>query len=172
MSADATSLDRLHDVVTPPAAPWWPPAPGWYGVLGALALGLIVWAAWGLRHWLRNRYRHEALKEFAQLEPALADVARRAEAMTALAILLKRTALSAWPRERVAALTGVEWQTFLNRTMGMVSSDGELAWTLESAAYDPGRIAKLDETQVRAIALQAKQWLARHRVHAAELEEA
>ena len=26
----AGSLDRLHDIVTPAPAPWWPPAPAWF----------------------------------------------------------------------------------------------------------------------------------------------
>ena len=51
MTPDPTSLERLHDIVLPPPVPWWPPAPGWYwvmGLLGALLL-LVEWAAYARR---------------------------------------------------------------------------------------------------------------------------
>lgn len=45
MTLDPTSLDRLHDLVLPSSVPWWPPAPGWYGVLGLLVLA-VAWLTW------------------------------------------------------------------------------------------------------------------------------
>ena len=46
LDSDPGSLDRLHDIVSPPPAPWWPPAPGWYalGLIVLLLLGVGAWA--------------------------------------------------------------------------------------------------------------------------------
>jgi hypothetical protein len=170
MSADPSSLDRLHDVLGPSSTPWWPPAPAWYWLLGACALALLVLFVLGVRHWLRNRYRHEALAELAQWEPLLADTARRAAALAALAALLKRTAISAWPRETVASLTGAEWQVFLDRAGGadfFCEGGGAL---LELAAYDPRGAVEMKEGEIREIAAQVKHWLTQHRVVATETE--
>ncbi len=170
MSVDPTSLDRLHDVVAPPPTPWWPPAPAWYWVLTVLALALLVLLVLGIRHWLKNRYRHEALAELARLEPLLADASRRAAALASLAALLKRTAISAWPREAVASLTGAEWQAFLDST-GRTDFFGKGGGArLESATYNPPGAIGIKESEIREITAQARRWLRHHRVPAAEME--
>jgi flagellar biosynthesis/type III secretory pathway M-ring protein FliF/YscJ len=161
MNADPTSLDRLHDVVAPPAAPWWPPAPAWDWLLAAAVLALILLAALALRHWLRNRYRHEALLELARLEAA-----QQPEFLEGLAELLKRAALSAWPREEVASLTGPEWLAFLDRSGANSKFATGLGPELERAAYDPRVAATMDEARRRELAALVRDWLTRHQVSA------
>jgi hypothetical protein len=102
MSVSAASLDRLHDIVQPPAVPWWPPAPGWYVVI-AIALTATAWLALRLRRrWQANAYRRAALHELKSLEtPA------------AIAELLRRTALAVSPRSSVAEKTGSVWLDWL-----------------------------------------------------------
>jgi hypothetical protein len=135
-----------------------------------MALGLFILLVLGLRHWLRNRYRHEALAELARLEPLLADASQRALALASLAALLKRTAISAWPRERVASLTGTEWQAFLDCTgeTGFFGNGG--GTRLEVAAYDPRGVGKMNEGEVAEMIAHAKHWLRHHRVTATETE--
>ena len=170
MSADPASLDRLHDVLAPLPTPWWPPAPAWYWVLGVLALGLAVGLALGIRHWLRNRYRHEALAELARLEPLLTDASQRTVALASLAALLKRTAVSAWPREAAASLTGAEWQDFLDHAGDTDFFGKGGAMRLETAAYDPRGAGEMKEGEVSEIVAQVKRWLTHHRVAASETE--
>ena len=52
----------------------------------------------------RNAYRREALRQLDAVDPG------------GISTVLKRTALAAWPREQVAALTGAAWLAFLDRT--------------------------------------------------------
>lgn len=102
MSNSATSLDRLHDIVQPAPIPWWPPAPGW-SVLLAVLLLVLAWRGWRLwKRWQADRYRREALR---LLEMA-GDV-------TAIAELLRRTALVIAPRQNVATMTGQRWVAWL-----------------------------------------------------------
>jgi hypothetical protein len=108
--SDPASLQNLHDIVPPAPPPWWPPAPGWYVVL-AVVMVFLLWGLFrALKTWQQNRYRREALGELADIRRIGAAAAGR------LPALLKRTALSAWPRDEVASLTGSEWHAFLDRT--------------------------------------------------------
>jgi Domain of unknown function (DUF4381) len=61
MNPDPASLDRLHDVIVPAPVPWWPPAPGWFVVGGALALVVACRLVRAIRHRQLNCYRREAL---------------------------------------------------------------------------------------------------------------
>lgn len=159
MNSDPTSLDRLHDIVTPPPAPWWPPAPGWYWVLGfllLLAIALLIRAFISYQH---NRYRREALAELARV-----DVNDRATAIPRIAELLKRTALSAWPRGSVASLTGLPWFAFLDqfgKTKSFSENHGEL---LENISYDPRTANSLNNTQTEALVRLTRDWIKHHRV--------
>lgn len=159
MSADTASLARLHDIVVPDPVPWWPPAPGWLWLLGlALVLALAVLLA-GFVRWQKRRYRREALADLARLELA---APRRPPGATlaALAELLKRSALTAYPRRDVAALTGPAWFAFLDRTGGTRFADG-LGEALERANYldrDPAR----DDGQIRELIREVGTWIRRH----------
>lgn len=166
MNPDPTSLDRLHDLVVPPPVPWWPPAPGWDWVIGLILAILLVGLLRAFSRWQRNRYRREALAELARYEAALQDPQRRAAALAAVAALLKRTALSAWPRAQVAPLNGAAWVSFLARTGGAASFDTEAGALLEAVAYDPRKATAIDTSKLRELMDTARQWLRHHRIEA------
>jgi len=112
MKTDATSLDRLNDLVVPPAVPWWPLAPGWYVVLVLLALA-TAWLSWRLwQRYKRQAYRREALHQLTSLQ----DV-------TSIAELLRRTALAVVPRADVASKTGEDWGDWLAAQSGGTMPD-------------------------------------------------
>lgn len=168
MSSDPTSLDRLHEIVAPGPAPLWPPAPGWSWVMSFLALALVVAASQGLILWRRNQYRREALAEWKKQRALLADAGQRVTALANFAVLLKRTALSIFPRGRVASLTGAEWFVFLDRSASMEGFASGSGAILERAAYEPdsGRAVSADEAQ--KIAELVRHWLRQHRLSAVE----
>ncbi len=152
--ADPGSLDRLHDIVTPPPVPWWPQAPGWY-VVGTVALVLLGVAAWAAAaRWQRNRYRREALTELGRLP-------RDGDLVPALAELLKRVALAAFPRDRVAALTGKPWLRFLNATGGTDEFTRPPGTALGDAEYR--RVPRLMDAEVARLFDIARHWIADHR---------
>jgi hypothetical protein len=154
LTDDPGSLDRLHDIVVPPPAAWWPPAPAWYAV-GAVTSGLIVVAGWRLAAgWRRNRYRRAALAELRRMP-------RDAGCVPGLARLLKRTALAAFPRERVAALTGEPWLRFLNATGLTDAFTRDPGMVFGDAEYRPGPAATVAEWPV--LIDLARHWIANHR---------
>lgn len=167
MNSDPTSLDRLHDIVAPPPVPWWPPAPGWYAVATIILVLSLILILRSFIHWQRNRYRREALAEFARQEEFLHDPFRRATALATLAELLKRVALTAFPRDQVAALTGRAWFDFLDRTGSTTMFASDFGPILARATYDPLAATALDEREIRETAALVRHWIVYHEVPAA-----
>ena len=154
---DSGSLQNLNDIVMPAAVPWWPPAPGWYGLAAILLTILAVaWVYW-LRARRRNRYRRLALRELAGIRQ---DTSGRA--LQTLPQLLKRTALAAWPRDRVAALSGAEWHRFLDQSAGMNRFQSGAGEVLDRLAY-LSRAAEAPSAGESARLLDAaERWLRQH----------
>ena len=152
---DTTSLQNLHDIVVPGPLAWWPPAPGWYVVIviAAGALLVLLWNAW--RHWRRNRYRGEALRELARIG--------RTGDLRELPVLLKRAALSAWPRESVAGLAGADWHRFLDESANTDRFGSGAGEVLERLAYASGSDSPPSEREAAAVLDAARFWLKRHR---------
>lgn len=139
-------LDLLEPVPEPPAVSLWPQTAGWIWV----GLILLACTAWLLRRWIlqhrANAYRRAALAQIAAVgdEPA------------ALAEILRRTALSVFPREEVAGLYGEDWLAFLDRTYGGTAFREGPGRILAAAPYAPGPGAA-DLTPLAA------EWVRRHR---------
>lgn len=144
-------LDKLHDFYQPPPPSWTPQTIGWY-VVFAIAGLLLLWAVVHfVRKWIRNRYRRDALRELT-LAPA-----------DGISALLKRAALSVWPREKVAPLSGDAWLSFLSVTGNDDSFQRSPGNRLEEIALRPSPLSSEEENTLRTI---AGHWIRRHRVQA------
>jgi hypothetical protein len=116
----------MHDLLLPSPVSLWPATPAW-AVLGALLLALLLWLVWrGWHAWHQGAYRREALRAL--------DAAQTPEEIAAL---LKRTALAAWPRAEVAALSGDDWAGFLRRTAPRAHLTEDAARSLSAIACAP-----------------------------------
>lgn len=159
---DPASLDRLHDILVPAPVPWWPPAPGWWWLIG---FGLVVLSASLLRvfvRWQQNRYRREVLVGLTALEESLVDPTKRAAAMVEVSALLKRAALTAYPREQVASLTGAAWSSFLDRTAAGSSFSSGPGMILHDSVCDPGSTSALDEITIQEVLAAVRRWIRHH----------
>jgi hypothetical protein len=142
-------LDNLHDFYQPPPPAWTPQTIGWYVVFAVIAL-LAMWIIiHSLRRWLANGYRREALRELALLQPEQ------------FSTLLKRTALSAWPRDKVASLSGEAWLNFLNESAENNSFHQTPGNRIEEIALRSQTLSGEDERTLRKITAE---WIRRHRV--------
>ncbi|HEX2888434.1 DUF4381 domain-containing protein, partial [Vineibacter terrae] len=126
--APADPLAGLADIPLPPAVSLWPQT--WLSriVIAVLAIGLVVAVWWLARRWWANRYRRAALAELDALAEPTAG---------ALALLVRRTALSAFPRADVAALSGSDWLAFLDRTYGGTGFTQGPGRALAAGPYEP-----------------------------------
>ena len=103
-------LAQLRDVHVPQAPGWWPPAIGWW-LVGFLLLALILGALLWLRRWRVEAWRRAALREH-QLLMAESPGPQTAQK---LSVLMRRVALKAEPRYKVAGATDQEWLSVLDR---------------------------------------------------------
>jgi len=153
---DPGSLERLHDIVVSPPVPFWPPAPGWYVV--ALVLVMAAgWACWWIIHrWRANAYRRAALAE-------LQAAGTRRDQLKVLPELLKRTALAAYPRERVASLSSDAWLAFLDETAATPAFAAGPGKLLGELAYDPTLARRMSAADSDALLAAATTWIRHHR---------
>jgi len=147
-------LDLMHGLVMPDAVTRLPITSGWWIVLAWLlaVLTIVVW--YGLLRRRRNRYRRAALAALKSIdsEPELGpfEMAQR------IALLLKRTALAAYPRSQVASLSGSEWAEFLIASTNEDRQIAEAAERLAGAAYRP-------DADGRVLSAPARRWIRKHR---------
>lgn len=140
-------LDRLIEIQEPAPVSWLPQTWGW-AVLAAIAIALIGWFSWQrLRRFRANAYRRAAL---AELEAA-------GDNPVLIASIVRRTALAAYPRATVAALTGQDWLEFLDARANGVRFDEEPGCDLVAAAYN----GRGNAPGLNAV---AREWVRRHRV--------
>ena len=157
------ALAGLHDVVAPAPVSWTPQTVGW-AVLAAAVVVLL--AVWGWRAWKRaqaNRYRKVALAEIDRVEVALReDPSKGRVALGAVNEILKRTALTAWPRAEVASLAGEDWLAFLDATAeGRDFGEGP-GRVLADRVYAPAGLPA-DEKERRALLEAVRRWIRHHR---------
>jgi hypothetical protein len=156
--SDAASLQNLNDIVVPLPAPWWPLAPGWYVVAAALLILLswLLYKQW--KRWKGNAYRRQALAELSVIR-AGGDEGQ----IRQVPELLKRTALSAWPRQQVAGLSGASWHRFLDDAAGIESFSAGAGEMLDRLAYGGRGGSPLPAAEASKLLDAAENWLKRHR---------
>lgn len=154
-------LAGLRDIHLPAAVSWWPPAPLWWWSLAALAFAAVlsVAAAVVLR---RRRERAGALSACRLALRELGVLRRRffaggdaRDLLAGLSVLLRRTALSLFPRTETAALTGDAWLNWLDARAGRELFSRGAARAIADAPYQPSAGA-----DARAVLSACEAWLA------------
>ena len=161
-SPDPASLQNLNDIVLPATVSWWPLAVGWYFLIGILFI-LFAWYGYrSLRRWSDNRYRRVALGELQLHAENMQQEALRDFSLRQIPVLLKRTALSAYPRNQVASLAGKDWHQFLNSKLKDSSFTESAATTLDTISYSSGTLSGIDSRAVAVLINASRHWLKHH----------
>tara|TARA_R110002072_G_scaffold1598_7_gene13660 strand:+ start:23213 stop:23704 length:492 start_codon:yes stop_codon:yes gene_type:complete len=162
--ADAAPIDplaELRDIHMPPPIETWPPAIGWW----LLAIFAVVGLFLGLRYlylgWKKGAYRREANRQLN----ALFEANRQDQQSFLLEFnsLLKRVALTTYPREEVAQLTGEAWVAFLDQ------SGGTHEFTMgPGQVLVDGQYAPISTVDIQNLFQVGQHWIKNHGVkHAA-----
>lgn len=106
-------LSQLHDIHLPAPISWWPPAIGWWLLL-LLIVVLALLSYWRYRRHQRQQWRRDALAALQQLQQQQLTPKER---VIELSTLLRRVAITCFPRDEVASLTGEKWLVFLDQQM-------------------------------------------------------
>ncbi len=108
-------LSQLRDIHLPAPVSWWPPAPGWWLLLAIILLA-VIGIGLVVNDRRRNAWRRTALAELASLrEQYQAQPVAPQRSVADLSVLMRRVAISRFPRDEAAKLSGGEWLAFLDR---------------------------------------------------------
>lgn len=142
----------LRDLHLPAPIGWWPLAPGWW--LLAVTVLLMLGSA-GL--WLRRRRRLRPIRlALSELDALKRDLAATpAERLQRLSILLRRVALTLYPREETASLTGAAWLRWLDAGLGTPGFSEGPGRVLAEAPY-----RRLSEPVAEELFRLCRDWLA------------
>jgi hypothetical protein len=143
-------INELAEPLPPDPVSMVPQTAGWAVLACLLAGGTAILLVRAWRRWRADAYRRAGL---LALDAAGADAAAIAEVM-------RRAALSAWPRAEVASLTGRGWLVFLDESGGKSAFSGRPAGAeLLQAPY--GRSIGPASAELQAA---ARSWMRGHRV--------
>ena len=106
---------QLQDIHLPESASFWPPALGWW-ILLTLIIFLSVWAILAARKKAKQRrYRQGILSQLEYLEGKLTKQPNN-QNIAEINTFLRQLAITNYPREEIARLTGADWLHFLDRS--------------------------------------------------------
>lgn len=147
-------INKLIEPSEPVPISMMPETGGWLvlgAILGAILGAVAIYGFLRYRaHAARNAYRKAAL---IALDAAGDDP-------KAIAVILRRTALAAFPRAQVASLSGSDWLAFLDRSAGTDDFSRGAGKILATAPYTGANGA--DPATCKA----AKNWVRHHKSEA------
>jgi len=129
----AQALEGLRDIHLPPPVAAWPPAPGWWALMGVVVL-TAAGVTWLVRR-RRRSVRRLALRELGALEARLGAGADPVELAIALTALLRRVALAGQTSAQVASLHGERWVALLAGAGEPTGRSPQVARELIETAY-------------------------------------
>ncbi|MBR6412890.1 MAG: DUF4381 domain-containing protein [Alphaproteobacteria bacterium] len=124
-------LSGLRDIHIPKEPPWWPPALGWWLVLGGIIIATLIGVFFFFRWY--NHPKQFALRELKKMHLEIPNIVLLARSVS---LLLKRIVLIQYPRSKVATLTDEKWVDFLIKKTGNAFSASQLD-LLSQATYMP-----------------------------------
>jgi hypothetical protein len=149
----------IDEIMLPADISLLPTAPGWQ-LLGVLIGIYIIYRTIRFsRLWFKNRYRRAALNAIAELGQHNSnpiDVAGK------LPFYLKATALQAYPRQQIAAMSGQQWLSFLDSQSEGVYFSGPIGVKLLSIAYQAKSDWHLTTDEAESLIRMSQTWIKHH----------
>ncbi|MBV8884718.1 MAG: DUF4381 domain-containing protein [Chroococcidiopsidaceae cyanobacterium CP_BM_RX_35] len=156
-------LNGLHEIELPEPPSYRPQTLGWLILLLIGLVAIVVWGYRQYRQWQANRYRRDALKRLIEIEQAIATSEPRSHALAQIPVLIKQSALSAFPRETVAQLSGESWLNFLDLSYGgQAFTQGAGRVLLQIAYQPPSVLEKISAETTADLIAVVRQWITEH----------
>ncbi len=149
--ANQELLSKLKDVHLPADPGWWPLAMGWWLLFLLIILTLISFTVHHYRQRQKHRFSRHALSLLDTLEKQ-----NSIDWLIELEVILKRSALSYFPKKSIAQLNQQGWINFLMNTGNQIWSDESLYALRDCVYQNPLKFSSLDKS---LILKQARQWL-------------
>lgn len=110
----------LRDIHLPDPIGWWPPAPGWWLLLATLILLpllITLFIKWRRHQHAQGQVKRQVEVELIRIRHDYQQHQDSLQLTQALSALLRRAALSRYPRTDVAGLSGEAWLAFLDHQL-------------------------------------------------------
>ena len=157
--AQLDPLIALKGIQQPDAIATWPPTIGWWIVLLILIITLIATLFFAYRHWKQNHYREIARQHLEDAFLLFNDNGDKQQYLVECNQLLKRAALSRFPADQVAGLTGESWLFFLDQTLQSWEFSSGVGKAIASAPYQVN-----SDVSIPPIHQLGLHWIKNHKV--------
>lgn len=165
MQPNQSPLDQLADIHLPDSVSWWPLAPGWWALLVLLVIALIAILLWRRRA-RKNHYRKLAQQELAAIYANYQATQNAAAFLHETSVLLRRVALTAYPKTFNASIKGQAWLDWLDSVCANKNANPALQFNSEpgqqllTASYQKNPV--IDAAALYTI---CHHWFIQHRNH-------
>jgi len=136
MPTSNLSLQDLREIHLPDPVPLWPPAPGWWIVLG-LGVTVVIVFIWVRAYRRGTKARRLAMAELAAVKQHYDTHQDNQWVVQRLSEIVRRYAMANFPRTEVAGLVGSSWLGFLDRTGRTNEFTKGVGHLLSSGPYRP-----------------------------------
>jgi len=107
----------LKDIHLPGDIHWWPPAPGWWGLL-VLSILVCILSFLLIRfirkYWRKRQPYRQAKRILLEIQATYVADQNKQHLLQQLSILLRQAAMSYFGRQKIAGLTNQHWLQFLD----------------------------------------------------------
>lgn len=158
------ALKGLEEISSPAPISAMPQGPGWWFLAITLLLvgGAVVYHM--RKKWSRNAYRRHAVAALEALEVTDERFTQNWHLhLQALPEILRATALHAFPRRNVVAVSGESWRVFLNAATQTPLWSEQTFQVLYDLTYRPPSARAISEQEAQAVIYAAKAWVAKHK---------
>ena len=153
-------LANLKPVFMPDPIVFEPVTPGWYIVFG-LVLLIILFIFYQLfRRYQLNAYRRSSARELLKLKSGIGN-SNSSELIQQISTILKTTAYYSFSREKVARLSGADWQNFL---ISKITSGSNYKNIFALLDFQYRTEKKIGSTEMEKLIDASVRWIRRHRV--------
>lgn len=153
-------LKGMEEISSPDPISAMPQGVGWWVLTSILLLvgGFLFYRL--RRSWIANAYRRRASAALLTLEEGADE--NWHDHLQGLPEILRATALKAYPRRNVVALSGARWREFLNATTDSALWSEKTFQTLYDLSYRPASKKGLSEVAAREVLHVTKEWVETH----------
>lgn len=161
-SPTTSPLDQLADIHLPDPVGWWPLAPGWWLLLALAIVAAIIYLL-ARRRAAMNRYRKLARAELDNIYSAYQADQDAAMFLQNISVLLRRTALTAYPQTFNASIKGQAWLEWLDGVNPPKKTDPNLRFSSEvGQAFISASYQKTPTVNAPAIHQLCAHWIEHH----------
>ncbi len=151
-------LAELRNIHLPDPVSGFPSAPGWWLLVILICVGVFFLLRWLVRYWRNNRYRRVGISQLNEIFKHFEFDEDQKQYLASFSELLKQLALTIYPRDAVASLTGEEWVAFLDRSADSKAFSMGAGQVLMYSTYE--REANFDVQELHKLGLN---WIRKHR---------